>query len=112
MNGASKAVVVLIGVVAVILTAMPLSAADIGQQIYTENCASCHGSNGSGKTAYAKKVPTPDLRSKEVQQRSDDELYLTVARGVGHVNYPHGYEMRGMSKDKILAVIQYVRTLK
>ncbi len=95
---------------AILLTAVPTWAAD-GQQLFNETCANCHGKNGDGKTNYGKKIPTPDLRSKEVQSKPDEDLYATIARGVGHVNYPHGYEMRGMSKDKIFSVIQYIRTM-
>lgn len=107
----SRSVFCILLVGAIMLTAVPMWAAD-GQQVFAENCANCHGKNGDGKTAYAKRIPTPDLRAKDVQDKADEDLYATIARGVGHVNYPHGYEMRGMSKDKIFALIQYIRKMK
>lgn len=94
------------------LAAIPLWAGDPTEQLFNDNCASCHGKRGDAKTAYAKRTPTADLRSKEVQSKSDEALYGAIGRGTGHVNYPHGYEMRGMSKEKIFSLIQYIRALK
>ena len=41
---------------------------------YESQCASCHAANGSGATAAGKKLGTIDLRCKEVQSMSDEEL--------------------------------------
>jgi len=40
-----------------------------------------------GHTAAASKMKVPDLRSKSVQQRSDDHLYAATAEGEHHKSY-------------------------
>jgi mono/diheme cytochrome c family protein len=83
-----------------------------GQQLFSDSCAGCHNKNGDGKTNYAKKIPVPDLRSKDIQGKPDEELYALIARGSRHVNYPHAFELRGMSRENVLTLIQYIRTMK
>ena len=96
----------------VVLMGFALPAFADGESTYKANCASCHGANGSGKTSFAAKARVPDLRTREVQDMSDDEMYSSIARGTRHKIYPHGYELRGMSKTDIKAIVAYIRTLK
>jgi mono/diheme cytochrome c family protein len=79
--------------------------------MFVTQCASCHGADGHGKTANAAKLEIPDLRSKKVQDLTDDELYETIARGAKHRNYPHAYLYRGMKEKDIIGLVQYIRTL-
>lgn len=82
------------------------------ESLYRANCINCHAGDGSGKTAYATRVPVPDLHSKAVQDRTDNELYESVARGNRHKNYPHAYELRGMSSSDIRSLVVYIRAMK
>src|SRR5262245_29210326 len=51
------------------------------KKLYALNCAVCHASDGSGDTDGRKQHKADALRSKKVQQRSDQELYdLTATR--------------------------------
>lgn len=43
---------------------------------------------------------------------SDAELYESIARGTKHREYPHAYEMRGLTKPQIQAMVAHIRTLK
>jgi mono/diheme cytochrome c family protein len=83
-----------------------------GEKLFLDNCSGCHGKNGDGKTNYAKKAHVPDLRSKETQVKSDHDLHELIARGLGHVSYPHAFELRGMSSEMVAKLVQYIRVLK
>jgi mono/diheme cytochrome c family protein len=95
----------------VVGSAATLGAAD-GASLYDKRCASCHAKDGSGKTPAGSKMHIPDLRSKEVRDKSDSELYNTVAKGTKHKNYPHAFLYTGMTKGQIQDVVGYIRTLK
>lgn len=60
----------------------------------------------------AKNYPVQDLRVASVQSKSDGQLCEAVGRGTGMKTYPHGYEMRGVSKDNIHTIIGHVRTFQ
>lgn len=81
------------------------------QPVYEKNCATCHGSDGAGNTAAAKRMKIPDLRSKEVQHLSDKELFNTIAYGNGHKQYPHAWADKGMSGVLIRDLVDYLREL-
>ena len=78
---------------------------------FREQCSSCHAEDGSG-TPAGKKLGVLDLRSREVQGLSDEEIYNTIAYGVGHKKYPHGFARRGLSAQQITGLVAYIRTLK
>src|SRR5712692_8137599 len=77
------------------------------QKLYKSKCAACHAADGSGDTPIGKKMKTPDLRSADVQQKSDAELTEVVASGKG--------KMAGFAKslgmDQIGQLVAYVREL-
>ncbi len=82
-------------------------------QVFAANCANCHGPNGDGKTAYSRtRFAVPDLRRKAFQDRSDEQIYASIATGAGHVNYPHSFGARGMDREKINGLVQLIRTFK
>ena len=79
---------------------------------YNGKCASCHGDDGSGRTAASKKVNVPDLRSKEIRSLSDDNLYETIANGTKPKEYPHAFLCKGLEESEIRDIVQYIKTLK
>ncbi len=81
------------------------------QPVFEKNCAACHGTDGAGKTAAAARMKIPDLRSKEVQQLSDKELFDTIAYGAGHKQYPHAFADKGMTGVLIRDLVDYLRQL-
>lgn len=52
-----------------------------------------------------------DLRSKVVQDLSDEEIYKTIAYGVGHKNYPHAFVKRGMTEKQVADIVVFIRKL-
>src|SRR5713101_9917833 len=59
-----------------------------GKAAYAESCRSCHGANGEGNQAMARRqrVTIRDLKSPEVQKQSDDVWRDQIVRGVGKMN--------------------------
>lgn len=85
------------------------SAADArqGAATFKAKCAVCHGADGSGNTQIAKKLNIRDLRSSEVQKRTDAQLFEITAQGKGQMP---GY-LKTLGHDKIHQVVAYLREL-
>ena len=79
---------------------------EAGQAAFKESCVTCHGTNGAG-TPLGKSLKAADLRSPEVQKKSDTELAQTIAEGKG--NMPPFKET--LNPEQIQAVVKYVREL-
>ena len=47
--------------------------ADSAGESYKKNCSMCHAADGSG-TTIGKRLHTPDLRSKEIQEKTSAVL--------------------------------------
>ena len=86
-----------------------VNGADDGESTYKAQCLKCHGANGDGNGHAQMKVKPADLRSDAVQKLSDEDLFKTIAHGVGHKEYAHGFAARGLSAKQIADVVTYVR---
>lgn len=73
-----------------------------GEEIYQENCASCHGENGSGELLGS--ADFTDLR--EMDELAPRDLYLVTTQGRGSM--PAWQSL--LSQDDRWAVIDYIRT--
>ena len=78
-----------------------------GANVYKAKCMTCHAKDGSGDTPVGKSLQSADLRSPEVQKKSDADLTESISEGKG--NMPSFKTM--LSADEIHAVLGYVRTL-
>lgn len=92
-----------------VLYAVSAWAQGSGDVSYFSKCASCHGNDGKGKTAFAQKAHIPDLAAPEVQSISDTEIYESIARGTKHKVYPHAFAMRGMTQGEVNSLVKKVR---
>ena len=79
--------------------------ADAGA-LWAQNCASCHGKDGSGNTAMGKKLGVKDY-TKE-QGFSDAEATSVIKNGKGKMKAYKGK----LSDADIKALVAYVRSLK
>ncbi len=79
---------------------------EAGPAAFKGNCVVCHGKDGGG-SPLGKSLQAADLRSPEVQKKSDAELAHTIAEGKG--NMPSF--KRVLDPGQIQAVIGYVREL-
>ena len=80
---------------------------DSGAEVYKAKCATCHGQDGSGNTPVGKSLKVADLRSVEVQKKTDAELAQSIVEGKG--NMPSFKS--SVTEDEIRALVMYVRTL-
>jgi mono/diheme cytochrome c family protein len=95
-------------VTAGLVLAVPSYAAEgSGANVFKAKCVTCHGQDGSGNTPVGKSLQVADLRSQEVQKKSDAELTQSVSEGKG--NMPAFKTI--LSEDEIHTVLKYVRTL-
>ena len=78
-----------------------------GQAVYLKNCKVCHGVQGEGNPAIAKalKVTIPDLGSKEIQARSDDDIKNGIVAGKGKMKPVK------VAGNELRDVVAYVRSL-
>jgi cytochrome c6 len=95
-------------IIVVMLTASPAASQDstAGAGVYKSKCQTCHGPDGGG-TAVGKSLKVADLRSAEVQGKSDAELTQVISDGKD--NMP-GFKGT-ITDDEIHAVLAHVRTL-
>ncbi|HET8667637.1 MAG TPA: c-type cytochrome [Terriglobales bacterium] len=80
--------------------------------LFKDKCVSCHGADGSGKTAAGKKMETPDLHSKQFVEMSDKDMFETIARGTRHKKYPHSFLYTGLNETQINGLVAHVRELQ
>ncbi len=57
---------------------------------FADHCATCHGNDGSGKTAMGPNFypPVPDLRDPVVQDMADGELFYVIHYGIRFTGMP------------------------
>ena len=57
---------------------------------FADHCASCHGNDGSGRTAMGQALypKAPDMREARTQQLSDGELFYFIENGIRLTGMP------------------------
>ena len=95
--------------IAITVATSPAAGQDVaaGAGVFKEKCVTCHGPDGSGNTAVGKSLKVADLRSSEVQSKSDAELTQSISDGKNNMPGFKG----NITDDEIHAVLSYVRTL-
>lgn len=83
------------------------SSADDSANLYKTKCAVCHAPDGSG-SAMGKKLGVKDLRSDEVQKKSDAELNNAITNGIGKTMPAYKDKL---TEDQIKGLVGYVRGL-
>src|SRR6202030_1362732 len=76
-------------------------------QLYKTNCSVCHAADGSGNSPSGKALKAKDLRSEEVQKKSDAELADGITKGQGKMP-AFGKKLK---PDQIQQLVSYVRQL-
>src|SRR5713101_10063346 len=76
-------------------------------KLYKANCAVCHAADGSGNSPSGKALKAKDLRSDEVQKKSDAELADGITKGQGKMP-PFGKKLK---PEQIQQLVSYVRQL-
>jgi mono/diheme cytochrome c family protein len=81
-----------------------------GQELYTKNCASCHGKAGLGdgvKSRMLKEFPG-DFSKADFQNQTDGDHFYKTRSGKGEMPKYEGK----LSDDDIWNIVNYMRTLK
>lgn len=94
---------------AVAMLALPVFArgqSDL-EKIYKVNCALCHAADGSGSSPSGKALGAKDLRSDEVQKKTDAELSEIIRQGKGKMP-AFGKKLKPEDISKLVA---YIRAL-
>jgi mono/diheme cytochrome c family protein len=93
------------------LSAGAVFAADVkaGQAVYDKSCKVCHGADGTPNAGVAKamKVEMRDLKSPEIQSKSDSDFKKVIAEGQGKMKPVKA--VTGAAADNVVA---YIRSLK
>ncbi len=80
------------------------------KEIYSFDCAICHGPNGNGKTDLAKdmQLSLSDFTDpKTLEGKSDDQLYDLIRKGKDKMPAEDAARAKN---DEIKAIVQYIRT--
>lgn len=75
-------------------------------KLYEAKCAKCHGADGT-PTQMGQKMKAPDLRSSEVQKKTDDQLFKAIAKGEKSF---HQLE-KSLSEKEIRQLVGHIRAL-
>jgi cytochrome c6 len=105
----NKAITLLIFAAVVSAVATPVMAqkgnAAEGAKTFADKCEKCHDKDGSGGTAFGKALKAADLRSADVQKKTDADFYTQIDKGKGNMP-PFG---GSLDKSQIEDLIAYVR---
>ena len=83
---------------------------ETGQGLYIKRCRKCHGPEGHGGNARLEKMlgaRPKDLRSEEVQRKSDADLTAIIRSGKGKMK-----PVKGLSATEIRQIVMHVRTFR
>jgi cytochrome c6 len=87
---------------------MPFGAAGIdAKALFKAKCAVCHGETGDANSIVGRGMKLRDIRSRDVQKRSDAELATIVHCGKGKMP---GYEGQ-FTDEQITQLVGYMRRL-
>jgi cytochrome c6 len=105
----NKAIALLIFAAVVFAVATPVMAqkgdAADGAKIFADKCEKCHDKDGSGGTVFGKALKAADLRSADVQKKTDADFYAQIDKGKGNMP-PFG---GSLDKSQIEDLVAYVR---
>jgi mono/diheme cytochrome c family protein len=82
-----------------------------GMMHFADHCATCHGNDGSGDTAYGRGLfpKPPDLRLARTQELSDGELFWIIENGVRFTGMP-GFSEPG-EQGRSWKLVRFLRHL-
>ena len=80
-----------------------------GRTVYANNCARCHGGDGTSQTTMGQMTEAPDLTDAAWQRgKSTSRMVSSVAQGRGQMP---SFKKK-LSRQEIAAAVAYIRTLK
>jgi mono/diheme cytochrome c family protein len=80
-----------------------------GRTVYANNCARCHGGDGTSQTTMGQMTEAPDLTDPAWQRgKGTSRMAASVANGRGQMP---AFKKK-LSRQEIAAAVAYIRTLK
>jgi mono/diheme cytochrome c family protein len=108
MNNSSR--VIILFVVAALASTASSRAAD-SKEIYVKNCASCHGSDGKGRTPAGKKLGVKDLTQSTLADADIEKQIVTGSKdSKGNSRMPSFKET--LTQEDTAALVAFVKTLR
>ena len=98
----------------VLASAWAASAAD-GKDLWSANCASCHGADGKGQTKMGQHYGVKDLTDAKVQAAlTDDQATKDIKEGVAGDDGKQKMKPFAdkLSDDDVKTLVAFIRTLK
>jgi mono/diheme cytochrome c family protein len=97
-----------------VAAAISARAADV-KEVWTKNCAKCHGEDGKGKTKMGEKLGVKDYTDGKVQEgMKDAEMTKAIKEGVKEKDSDK-VKMKGfgdLTDDEVKGLVAYVRAFK
>jgi mono/diheme cytochrome c family protein len=112
--GTTKHMRILIAIAAILVAGLGQIQAAGAKEIWTKDCAKCHGKEGRGDTKMGKKLDIKDLAEPKAQASfTDEQAFKTIKEGV-KVEGKEKMKAFGaqLSDQEIKALVTYVRSLK
>ncbi|MFT3783201.1 MAG: cytochrome c [Nibricoccus sp.] len=82
-------------------------------EIWTGQCAKCHGADGAGKTKVGQKLKLKDYTDAKVQaEMTDDAIFKAIKEGVKEGDKEKMKAFSDLSDEEIHGLVAYVRSLK
>jgi mono/diheme cytochrome c family protein len=84
---------------------------NVGKNLYSKHCRSCHGKNGEGDGPKAGELKTSpgDFTTLDFQQQTDGELYYKTTEGRDDMP---GFRKKLSNDEDRWVIVAYLRTLK
>ena len=82
-------------------------------EIWTNQCAKCHGADGAGKTVIGKKLKLKDYSDAKVQaDLKDDDIAKAIKNGITENGKDKMKAFSDLPEADVAALVAYVRTFK
>ena len=105
---------IVFGLALLVAGAVSARAAD-AKELWSKQCAKCHGEDGKGKTKMGEKLGVKDYTDAKVQEEfKDPDLGKAIKEGVKEKDSDK-VKMKGfpdLSDDEVKALVAYVRAFK
>src|SRR5579862_9226467 len=83
------------------------------KELWTKNCAKCHGEDGKGKTKMGEKLGVKDYTDAKVQADfKDADLAKAIKEGVKDGDKVKMKGFPDLSDDEVKGLVAYIRSLK
>lgn len=82
-------------------------------EIWTAQCAKCHGADGAGKTKVGAKLKLKDYTDAKVQaEMTDEAMFKAIKEGVKEGEKEKMKAFSDLPDDDVKGLVAFIRTLK